>query len=322
MSDEIIISHSEQFMPALSIKSAIDRRNMIIEFTREVLQEGIEKDYGVIPGTTKKTLLKPGAEKLANLFGLTPTFQIIESEKDWTGNQHNGEVFFYFLCKCKLWRSESLIAEGDGACTSWETKYRYRQANRICPSCGQETIYKSRPRQGQRATGKEGYFCWKTKGGCGAQFQYGDQSIESQEAGKIVNPDVADSFNTILKMAEKRALIAAVLIAVNASEFFTQDMEEIVYAEKTMLDQPPIRQAGPPLSELESLREKLIGHYGRVYGIRDREKAWNKIAANFLNSRGKHIDAATVEDLSQIEEHLAKLPDCGTKPAYKTEVVA
>lgn len=84
----------------------------------------------------------------------------------------------------------------------------------------------------------------------------------------------------------------------------------------------PVRQAGPQLSELESLQEKLIGHYGRVYGIRDREKAWNKIAANFLNSRGKHIDAATVEDLSQIEEHLAKLPDYGTTPAYKTEVIA
>jgi hypothetical protein len=32
--------------------------------------------------------------------------------------------------------------------------------------------------------------------------------------------------NTIQKMAQKRALIAATLLAVNASEFFTQDLEE------------------------------------------------------------------------------------------------
>jgi hypothetical protein len=35
-----------------------------------------------------------------------------------------------------------------------------------------------------------------------------------------------DIVNTIDKMAQKRALVAAVLIAVNASEFFTQDLED------------------------------------------------------------------------------------------------
>lgn len=36
-----------------------------------------------------------------------------------------------------------------------------------------------------------------------------------------------DAVNTIQKMAQKRALIAAVLIAANASEFFTQDVEDL-----------------------------------------------------------------------------------------------
>jgi hypothetical protein len=40
------------------------------------------------------------------------------------------------------------------------------------------------------------------------------------------NPNPADLVNTIDKMAQKRALVAAVLIAVNASEFFTQDIED------------------------------------------------------------------------------------------------
>ena len=43
---------------------------------------------------------------------------------------------------------------------------------------------------------------------------------------RIPNPDVADLVNTIQKMAQKRALVAATLIATSASEFFTQDVEE------------------------------------------------------------------------------------------------
>ena len=42
----------------------------------------------------------------------------------------------------------------------------------------------------------------------------------------VACPDAADLVNTIQKMAQKRALIAATLIAVSASEFFTQDVED------------------------------------------------------------------------------------------------
>jgi hypothetical protein len=40
------------------------------------------------------------------------------------------------------------------------------------------------------------------------------------------NPDGADVVNTIQKMAQKRALVAATLIATSASEFFTPDVED------------------------------------------------------------------------------------------------
>jgi hypothetical protein len=43
---------------------------------------------------------------------------------------------------------------------------------------------------------------------------------------RIPNPDGADVVNTIQKMAQKRALVAATLIATSASEFFTQDVED------------------------------------------------------------------------------------------------
>src|SRR5919199_879142 len=76
----------ELFMPALSVQQAVERFNTVVEFVRTVMREGV--DYGVIPGTDKPTLLKPGAEKLCTLFGLSSRFQLIRSIEDWTGAEH------------------------------------------------------------------------------------------------------------------------------------------------------------------------------------------------------------------------------------------
>ncbi|MCA1557373.1 MAG: hypothetical protein LC731_02405, partial [Acidobacteria bacterium] len=61
-----------------------------------------------------------------------------------------------------------------------------------------------------------------------AKYSTGDAAIESQTVGRIFNPDIADQVNTIQKMSQKRALVAATLLAVNASEFFTQDVEDMM----------------------------------------------------------------------------------------------
>jgi hypothetical protein len=55
----------------------------------------------------------------------------------------------------------------------------------------------------------EGYFCWRKKDGCGALFPLGDKAIENQEVGRVENPDIADTYNTVLKMAKKRAQVDA-----------------------------------------------------------------------------------------------------------------
>ena len=209
-----------QFMPAMSIELAVERYNTITEFVSRVLRRDV--DYGVIPGTEKFTLLKPGAEKLTTFFGLSTRFQVIERIEDWTGANHDGEPFFYYLYRCQLYRGDLLVAEADASCNSRETKYRYREAQRICPACSQAAIIKGREEYGG------GWLCFKKKGGCGAKFPTGDATIESQQTGRIFNPDIADQVNTIQKMSQKRALVAATLLAVNASEFFTQDVEDIL----------------------------------------------------------------------------------------------
>ena len=42
------------------------------------------QDYGVIPGTQKPTLLKPGAKKIQMLMGVTSEYDVIDKGEDYT----------------------------------------------------------------------------------------------------------------------------------------------------------------------------------------------------------------------------------------------
>jgi hypothetical protein len=206
-------------MPVLDMDMAMARRQAVINYTRKMLVKGT--DFGVVPGTgDKPTLLKPGAEKLASLFGLSPLFEAVDRVMDWTGDAHGGEPFFYVAYRCTLTRGEIVAGQGVGSCNSWEKKYRWRQGERVCPECGKPAIIKGKADYGG------GWLCFKKKDGCGYKFADNDPRIVTQQVGQVKNPDPADVVNTIDKMAQKRALVAAVLIAVNASEMFTQDVED------------------------------------------------------------------------------------------------
>lgn len=214
-------------MPVMNTTAARARRNAIIDFTREIMIEGT--DFGKIPGTERNTLLKPGAEKLTTHFGLTPRFLVMKETLDWTGDDHGGEPFFYFQYMCQLFKGDYLVGEGVGSCNSWEKKYRFRKGARICPNCQQEAIIKSKQEYGG------GWLCFHKKGGCGAKWPDGEAAIEDQNVEQVLNDNPQDLVNTIDKISQKRSLVAVTLTTVNASEFFTQDLEngEIINGEIT-----------------------------------------------------------------------------------------
>jgi hypothetical protein len=76
-----------------------------------------DHDFGVIPGTKKPTLLKPGAERLLMLLGLTSEFQVIDQTRDF----ENG--FFQYLVKCIVKKDNNQITDGFGSCNTKERKY-------------------------------------------------------------------------------------------------------------------------------------------------------------------------------------------------------
>lgn len=85
-----------------------------------VVQKTLKKDhdYGVIPGTgSKPTLLKPGAEKILMLMGLTSEYEIIEKVQDYERG------FFAFTVKCALSHGETKVTEGVGHANTRERRY-------------------------------------------------------------------------------------------------------------------------------------------------------------------------------------------------------
>ena len=94
----------------------------------------------MIPGTGKdKTLLKPGAEKLCTYLpapDLGRTFR--------QAGKPRRRAVFLLLDALPPDRNGEIMAEGDGACSSRESKYRYRKAERVCPNCGLAAIIRGK----------------------------------------------------------------------------------------------------------------------------------------------------------------------------------
>lgn len=184
-----------------------------VQLIHQVMSDVMKKDehYGIIPGTDKPTLYKAGAEKLCLTFRLDPQYEV-----DQVSDGDHLTVF----SKCTIYHSPSgnRLGSGCGSCSTKESKYAYRKAYKKCPKCSNESIFKSKD--------GTGWYCWTKKGGCGAQFPNGDKTIESQKEGRVPNEDIADQYNTVLKMANKRSLVAAVLNVTAASDIFTQDLDD------------------------------------------------------------------------------------------------
>lgn len=193
--------------------------------------------YGVIPGTgTKPTLLKPGAEKLCLTFRLDPQYEITQ-----TSTEEGGHLTVVSRCTLFHIPTSTRMGSGMGSCSTRESKYAYRHARRTCPGCGEPAIIRGKAEWGG------GWVCHKKQGGCGTKYPETDGAIIGQTVGKIPNPNPADEYNTVLKMANKRSLVAAVLNVTAASDIFTQDLEDLVEERPAR----PRREPEPALAAAE-----------------------------------------------------------------------
>jgi hypothetical protein len=302
-------SHALIYRHELTVEEILAQAAKIKAVMKQAMEDGVH--FGTIPGTPKPTLFKPGAEKLCLLFRLDPQYLSTET--------FQGE---HLMVKsvCTLWHipSGQRFGSGEGSCSTRESKYAWRFSKRACPACSTEAIGKSKPEFGG------GWYCNKKAGGCGQSFKPGSEgarAIEGQrEVGKIVNPDLADQYNTVLKMANKRALVAAVLNCTAASDVFTQDLED---DDQAGVEAAPRREASPvrreeppgerPAQDGEALvTENQIKRLMAIAGKHWTEEQLHELIAGFQYESRKQIK---VKDYDRICDLLKRGPIKVAQPA-------
>lgn len=243
--------------------------NIIGEVAASVMVE--DRHYGTIPGCgDKKVLLKPGAELLCVTFSLRPVYEIVAKTEE--------ESFLSYTTRCSLetMGEGRLVATGIGAANSREVKYRYRSENTKKPV----------PKE-----------YWDTRDSevlGGSRFK--PRKITDKKTGRsswvifeqVEHDNPWDFQNTLVKMSGKRALIAAVLNAVAASDYFTQELDE---APENVATGETATEEGPP-SELFDLLCMGIAEASSMEDLKT-------VSRDFLKAKGdKKISTEEATDLS------------------------
>jgi len=182
-------SSSAQGMAArlADMKQKLD---LVQKFFQEIMVKDV--DFGVIPGTNKPTLLKPGAEKLCELYGFTITIAQKNEEKDIATGYYRAEFIIRLIHR----GTGVVVVEGTGEANAYESRYRWRWV-------GERDLPRGIDKDSLLSKEKEGQY--------GKYFTY-----------RVENDDLFGIWNTVLKMAKKRALVDAVLSATRSSGIFSQ----------------------------------------------------------------------------------------------------
>ncbi len=189
-----------------SVAEIVAQIGKIDALISSVMREG--EHYGKIPGTDKPTLLQPGAQKLNLMFRLVPKFTTSTTELEGGHREVRSTCDLYHAGTGRH------MGQGMGSCSTMESKYRWRPA---WEDTGGPIPQDSKERKDEYR--KQGYGMKKDDAGRWLWVHYLPERAE--------NPDIADCYNTVLKISNKRSLIAATLNATGASDRFTQDVEDM-----------------------------------------------------------------------------------------------
>ncbi len=186
-----VITPQEMAARLTDMKTKMD---MVQQFFKEIMVP--ELDYGKIPGTDKPVLYKAGAEKLCELYGYAPVFKAIDEEKSKETGFYRARVTITLIHR----RSGAIIAEGIGEANTMENRYRWRWVGDRDLPPGLE---------------KENLVFKEYDGRNGKYKKY-----------RVDNDDPWSLWNTVLKMAKKRAHMDATFSATRSSGIFSMDADE------------------------------------------------------------------------------------------------
>lgn len=210
----------------VSTDSLVKQVQAIQHAMQSVMEDGVH--FGKIPGCGEKpALLKPGAEKIGLMFRLGAHFDV--EYIDLQGGHREVKV----ICTLKSIQNGQIIGQGVGSCSTMESKYRYAGSelelthieipksywNTRSPEILSELVGGTIPAK-LLAAKKNENGVW----------------VVAIKGEKSERKDLADVYNTVLKMAKKRAHVDAIITATAAGDIFTQDIEDGVGVEAQAIE--------------------------------------------------------------------------------------
>jgi hypothetical protein len=270
--------------PEMSVEAIKSRVMKIAQVRNEIMVKDVH--YGTIPGVDKPCLYKPGAEILCMTFRAIPKYS--ETRTDLPGGHREIKVV------CELYhQSGAYMGSGVGSCSTMESKYRWRRKDvgtdvGPVPKAFWDTPkddFKARQAVLAQTYGPGKYKTKKTEGQWTVMRLEGDGEKEE-------NQDIADTWNTVLKMAKKRAFVDATITAFSVSDSFTQDVDE-EHDEKK--EEHP---KDPPKPQTQDTLRKQIGRLvmNSIHGFSREEQE----KARAFCDEHEHDDAAMKAELDRL----------------------
>lgn len=176
----------------MAVAEILSHVTRVQEVMRAVMKPDVH--YGVIPGTDKPTLLKPGAELLCMTFRIGATYQVEDLSTEHV-------VRYRVTCTGVHQTTGTVLGTGMGEASSGEEKYKWVKAYQQEWDATPENLRRKKT-------------------------SWNSQKRERYETMQV-RTDPANLANTILKMANKRAYLAMVLSVTAASDCFSQDLEDM-----------------------------------------------------------------------------------------------
>ncbi|MCC5468401.1 hypothetical protein [Pelosinus baikalensis] len=273
---------------AIRLAEMTTKLDLVQKFFKQVMVKDL--DYGIIPGTDKPTLYKPGAEKLCELYGFAPIVKAKNDTRDFKTGYYLSEITMQIVHR----KTGTIIAEGVGEASSYESKYRYRW------------VYESDvPKSLDKEALVNKIFKNKKTGAEYAKY-------------RIENTDLIDQWNTILKMAKKRSLVDAVLSATRSSSIFSQSEDELeAWLEGEGSDAPKERlekqRATPKASDERSSFNPPTGNklsdkqYGKIVGDAKRKNVDESGIKSIVQYvKNKPLNDLTTAEASSVIDFIAK----------------
>lgn len=181
---------------ALKLNEMKAKIALVNQFFKDIMEKDI--DYGIIPGTPKPSLYQPGADKLCSLYNLAKMIVHKDENKNFETGHYDVTVRVQLIHR----GTNTIVGELEGSCSTMESKYRYRwEYERNIP----------------KGIDKESLLSKEYPGRNGSTYlKY-----------RIENDDLFSQWNTVLKMAIKRAYVGATLCATGLSGIFSQEEDAL-----------------------------------------------------------------------------------------------